>query len=276
VVFAGGLISNGLLAVLADVGPVVVSGRGDDVIVAPGEPLRGRIFRYVIKRADRVHTVGDELTRIVMRHGVPEDKTFTLTQGLDTEVFRAQPRQTPTTPVRLICTRFLLAGYGNETVLDSLALLDHDASWTCDFAARGDQLQPMRDRAEMLRITDHVSFRGGYERDDIPQMLSDHDIYVTAKTRDGTSISLLEAMAIGCFPVVADVPYNTDWITHGHNGLLFRPGDTRHLARQLRRAIEDTELRATAAVRNREIVTERGDATRNAEALVAWFRTLKA
>ena len=45
-------------------------------------------------------------------------------------------------------------------------------------------------------------------------------MYVSIPNTDGTSISLLEAMAYGCLPVVSDLPANREWIENGVNGIV--------------------------------------------------------
>ena len=46
------------------------------------------------------------------------------------------------------------------------------------------------------------------------------EVFVSPSVHDGTPISLLEAMACGCLPVVGDIESMREWITPGVNGLL--------------------------------------------------------
>ena len=54
----------------------------------------------------------------------------------------------------------------------------------------------------------------------MPAYLNAADIYVSTSLSDGTSLSLLEAMACSLPVVVTDIPANKEWITDGHNGFL--------------------------------------------------------
>jgi glycosyltransferase involved in cell wall biosynthesis len=69
---------------------------------------------------------------------------------------------------------------------------------------------------------------------DLPGFLRAADVYVSASSSDGTSSSLLEAMASGLYPVVSDITANRPWVEHGKNGLLFAVGDAASLAEALR------------------------------------------
>lgn len=44
--------------------------------------------------------------------------------------------------------------------------------------------------------------------------------YISIPKSDGTSISLLEAMAYGCIPITSDLPANKEWINHLENGII--------------------------------------------------------
>jgi glycosyltransferase involved in cell wall biosynthesis len=88
----------------------------------------------------------------------------------------------------------------------------------------------------------------------LAELLRGADIYVSTSRSDSTSVSLLEAMASGAFPVVTDIPGNRVWIAHSENGLLFPAGDSDALASCIRRAVKDTQLRLRAATVNRRRV----------------------
>ena len=59
------------------------------------------------------------------------------------------------------------------------------------------------------------------------------DLYVSPSHVDGSSVSLMEAMATGTPPLVSDIPANREWVSEGENGWLFRDGDADHLARRI-------------------------------------------
>lgn len=51
--------------------------------------------------------------------------------------------------------------------------------------------------------------------------------YLSLPASDSVSVSVLEAMAHGCIPVLSDLPANTELVIHGENGLILdaaRPG----------------------------------------------------
>ena len=50
-------------------------------------------------------------------------------------------------------------------------------------------------------------------------------IYISNTKSDGTSLSLMEAMACGAIPVVSNILSNRSWILDGVNGFLFNDGN---------------------------------------------------
>ena len=56
------------------------------------------------------------------------------------------------------------------------------------------------------------------------------DVYLSCAHSDGTSISMVEALASGLPVVVTDLPSNREWIAPGSNGWLGRLGDAASFA----------------------------------------------
>jgi len=99
-------------------------------------------------------------------------------------------------------------------------------------------------------------------------------VYVSTSPAEGASVSLLEAIAAGCLPVVTDIPSNREWVTHEGNGLLFPAGDTAVLASCLEQAFVDDRLRDKAAIDGPKLVAERGSFAGHIEHLVRIYREL--
>ncbi len=99
---------------------------------------------------------------------------------------------------------------------------------------------------------------GTLDRERFRQALSEAEVFVSVPSSDGTSVALLQAMAVGCFPIVSDLETQREWIEDGVNGFrvpLHRPD---LLAERISRALGDPALRRAAAQRNRGIVEARG------------------
>jgi glycosyltransferase involved in cell wall biosynthesis len=82
---------------------------------------------------------------------------------------------------------------------------------------------------------------------------------LSATDVDGTPGFLIEAMAMGAFPIHSDMESIREWITHGENGLLFPVDDINALTRCIIRALTDDSLVESARHTNRQITMERMD-----------------
>jgi glycosyltransferase involved in cell wall biosynthesis len=105
----------------------------------------------------------------------------------------------------------------------------------------------------------HVRLLPYMPHGDVLQVLKESHVMVSPSTHDGTPNSMLEAMACGCFPIMSDLESTREWINAGVNGLLFAPQDAMALSRQIVYALQNEELRQSAAEINRSLVQQRAD-----------------
>jgi len=149
-------------------------------------------------------------------------------------------------------------------LIEALALLkQHGQMFHCTFAAGGSQQAALMREASARGLGDRITFLGGYRQHELPRLLEHADVYVSPAPNDGASVSLLEGMASGLFPVVADIPGNREWLSGDRDGLLFRHGHAVALGEALHLAIENRELRRGAIVVNRHQIEMYGERQSN-------------
>jgi glycosyltransferase involved in cell wall biosynthesis len=88
-------------------------------------------------------------------------------------------------------------------------------------------------------LMDRVHFGGQVGQKDLPRWYHMADIYISPSHVDGSSVSLMEALASGLPCLVSDIPGNKEWIEDGVNGWLFRDGDADDLAEKILNAIKN-------------------------------------
>jgi glycosyltransferase involved in cell wall biosynthesis len=59
------------------------------------------------------------------------------------------------------------------------------------------------------------------------------DLYISPSHVDGSSVSLMEALACGLPALVSDIPANQEWVSEGVNGWLFPDGNADILAEKI-------------------------------------------
>ena len=140
--------------------------------------------------------------------------------------------------------------------------------------------------SEAVRVQEFIAANGlqrvvripGYiGRHDMPKWFRAADVYVSCARSDGTSISLLEAMATGLPVVVTDIPANREWLVEGQNGWLASVDSAEEFADRLLRATRlAPEQRRLFSQRNQRIVEDRADWDRNFSRLLKMYEQLVA
>ncbi|MBI4581443.1 MAG: glycosyltransferase [Planctomycetes bacterium] len=280
VVYAPYMRSNGLTAVLAARVPVVVSAVGTDVLNTSGRGGWGRrvierILRFISDRSTIVHAVSPAIEAELVRVGADRRKILTFPYGVDLDQFPPGPDIPRPVARRLLCTRKHETIYDIGTILDSLTRLKKNGrDFHCTLAGGGSLLDTHRRRAEEAGLTDYVTFTGNLPHARLPGLLHESDVYISASLSDGTSVSLLEAIATGVFPVVSRIPANEPWIEDGRTGLLFEPGRADQLAAALETALDRLDLRQSAKTINRAKLEQEANLPRNMERLATVMERL--
>ena len=84
--------------------------------------------------------------------------------------------------------------------------------------------------ADLPEIATRVEFRGRATPEEMPAIYSSADVLLQASLREWSGLSVLEAMACGCIPVVTDIPPFQTLTAGGRYGRLFPAGDAQALA----------------------------------------------
>lgn len=254
--------SGGLVAWLSGYRPYAVTIHGSDLLERSRTFLGRALLRRIFAAAGLVNPVCNHMVPALERLGVPRGRIMVMPFGIEIDRFPFRPPSPdPAGGLRIICTRSLRAPvYDIPTVIRALAEANSrglDARLT--LAAGGDQQRAFQALAAELGVERAVDFRGGYRPDELPGLLAEHDVYVSASLWDGASLSLMEAMACGIFPVVSDIPANHEWLEHGRDGLLFPTGDWLRLAGQLASLPGRWDFVRRAVEANRRTVEARAD-----------------
>ena len=92
--------------------------------------------------------------------------------------------------------------------------------------------------AEIRRLGLEGRVRLVGERDDVPKLLADSDVFVLSSRSEGLPVSVLEAMAAELPVVASSVGGLAELVVDGETGILVPPGDAPTLAAALGRLIE--------------------------------------
>ena len=286
-VHAGPVQSCAFLAALAEFRPLVTMSWGSDLLAdAFRDGFWTWVTRYTLAHSDMVITDCSEVSETAGRiAGVPSDQILQFPWGVDTDAFRPgeDTLQVHSRPgwensVVVICTRSWEPNYGVIPLLEAFRIA-HQQNSRLRLLLIGDGSQ--RPEVESIvrewGLSRTVWLAGAVEHENLPEYFRSADLYASLAYSDGSSVSLLEAMATGLPVIATDRPSNREWISSNSNGILVPFGDHRRMASGLLElASMPPECRAATALANRAIIKRRADWPKNAKKLIDAYSRLFA
>jgi L-malate glycosyltransferase len=130
-------------------------------------------------------------------------------------------------------------------------------------------------------LEERVHLGGQVQNEALPQVYRSADLYASASHSDGSSVSLMEALACGKPALVSDIPGNREWIGPGGPGWLFPDGDLQALADGILSAAHQRSSLGSLGAAARALAEERADWRKNFQIMldgyekaVQWNREL--
>lgn len=247
--------------------PYIISVIGSDVAV---QPKKSAVFKWLLQyatnKADAIHSQSQHLTDELVSLGVNLKKISTFTYGVEGVIDGPFPSaiDSARNGRTVVSTRAFESVYNIKLLISAIPLVLKkipDAKFL--IIGKGSQENELKNQSIKLKINSSVEFMGHLSHEKLLEVLKSADVYVSTSLSDGQSISLLEGMAAGAFPVVTDIVANQSWVRDGENGLLNSTFDSVDLANKIIRALSDTELRKRATVVNKKMIDEKGSFEKN-------------
>jgi glycosyltransferase involved in cell wall biosynthesis len=196
--------------------------------------------------------------------GLPESRIRILYNGIDPSRFESEPdraalraeqRVGPDDPVIGIAARFAPVK-DHATLLRAFARVrERMPPAKLVLAGDGPLRADLERQATESGVADGVRFLG--VRRDVPALLRTWDVFCLSSLSEGTSVTLLEAMASEVPAVTTAVGGNPEIVDEGVTGLLAPRGDDEALAARLLEVLGDRERARAMGRAGRERVLER-------------------
>ena len=260
--------------------PIIISG---ERTMGQESKTRLRLNRATANLADRITCVSPQVATFARTEiGLPPDKLTVIPNGVDTALFRPRRAESPDTGAHDAAAGVTIGFVGRlQPVKDVALLLQACARLQADHPALrlhivGDG--PLRGELEKLAadldLTTHVRWFG--DRQDIPQLLPDMDIFVLPSRWEGMPNAVLEAMACGLPVVATGVGGTIDVVTDGATGLLTAPESVEQLTAALHTLLADPGLRQRMGAAGRRRVEAEFSLAATVAATTALYESLLA
>jgi L-malate glycosyltransferase len=257
--------------------PLIVTVHGSDLRIAleNGGFLR-KIFVYVCHHADHLNCVSNVQKKDLEQLGITDEEISVIPMGVDEaflETGKGRKIELNKGSFIILSNRNLLPLYNVSLLVRAIPyVLKEEPETKFIIAGDGSEKENLENKVKQLNVSSSVQFLGRVPHQEMPHLLGQSDIYVSTSPHDGTSVSLLEALASGAFPVVTDIPSNREWIADGDNGFLVPIENENVLAKKIVEAIRDHRLLGEAHEKNRKIVEQRAYWRENIKKITEFYQ----
>ncbi|HLE53366.1 MAG TPA: glycosyltransferase family 4 protein [Anaerolineales bacterium] len=274
-VHAGPLQTAAFLVGLVGYRPLVSMSWGYDLLKDADRNILWRwATRYTLQHSAVL--VGDcnTIRQKAIDLGMPDERIVTFPWGIDLTAFTpAASERAPSQTFKLLSTRGWEPIYG----ADILARAFVKAARRCPelrlcMLGNGSQAIEIRHILTEGGVVDRIEFPGQVSQVDLPRYYRQADLYISASHSDGTSISLLEAMACGCPALVSDIPGNREWVEPGVHGWWFPDGDVDTLTTAILDAVDKRHRLPTMGQAARKLAEQRADWEKNFQELLRAYQ----
>ena len=270
VLHTGWIPDHGFFGALCGFHPTLSMPWGSDILIKPKESFMERIItRFTLRRADKITCDAEFVKKEIVRiSGCLSDKVIVFPWGIDLKTFcpldgKSVIRENLGWQDKkiLIMTRSMDKPlYGHETFISALpAIIEKIPDTRIILVGDGLLKEKIKKQVVALNLENYIHFAGWINEGNMAEYLNAADIYVSVSISDGTSCSLLEAMACKLPVVVTDIPANREWVVDGINGYLVPIKDVNLLSSTIIKILKNEQSWESFGIKNRKIIETKAD-----------------
>jgi glycosyltransferase involved in cell wall biosynthesis len=235
------------------------AGRRPPIVITPHRSwdslyrsTTSRSFYRVLRlAADEVIAISSGFYTELTQHGIPPARCHLIRNGIDVSRYDA-PANDPIKPIVGTIGR-LIEQKGLDVFIAAAALIAAQRSdVTFQIAGEGPLRDTLAQQIATLGLTDRVQLLGN--RSDVPELLRQFSVFVSASRWEGMPYALLEALAARRPVVATQVLGSEELIQNEVNGLLVPPADPVALSKAILRLLDDRSLAQQLAETGRGLV----------------------
>lgn len=240
IVHAGPVQTCAFIAVLSGFRPVLTMSWGYDLLLdAERNSWMKRITMHVLRNSAFFVSDARVSRDKAVAFGINPEKTVIFPWGINLEQFKPSLGKRRKM-ITLFCSRTWEPLYGVDVLAKAFVrVAANNPDVDLILLGGGSQGGYIRQILMNGGVLDRVHFGGQIRQNNLPRWYHMADLYISPSHVDGSSVSLMEALASGLPCLVSDIPGNREWISDGENGWLFRDGDSDDLAKKILHAMKN-------------------------------------
>ena len=265
-IHAGPIQNCTFIAALSGFRPVLAMSWGYDLVMdADKTPWMRWVTQYTLKRSAFFVSDADVSRGKAIRFGMDPEKTIIFPWGTDIEHFTQKTFQRSNAKTfTLFCSRTWEAIYGVDVLAKAFVrVAATNPNVNLILLGGGSQGTKIRQILMNGGVMERVHFGGHISQADLPRWYHMADLYISPSHVDGSSVTLMEALASGLPCLVSDIQGNKEWIQDGVNGWLFHDGDVDDLAEKILNALKNRKSFGKVGEVARKTAEEKADWKKN-------------
>ena len=208
--------------------------------------LRKMFTKIVVRNAETVTTVTENLAIAMKNHGLKNDNYVVLPNVVNLDMFHITPKctdainrvHTNRVPKIIHISCFEDKSKNISGLLESLKIIEEKGiDFQCTLIGEGMDLELMKEKAKNLQLINKVSFTGLMEGQKLADELSSGDFLVLSSNYENMPVVILEALASG-LPVVSTNVGGIKEMIDDTKGILVEPRNQESLAEAMIKMIE--------------------------------------
>ncbi len=277
-IHAGPIQTCAFIAVLSGFRPLLTMSWGFDLMddVHKSKCME-RVTRYTLKRSTFFTSDANVTRDKAVQYGMNPDRIVVFPWGVDLQHFVPDTDHWSliTDHFTLFCNRSWEPRYGVDVLAKAFVkVARQNPNVELLLLNGGSQGRVIREILQRGGALERVTFAGQVSQRDLPRFYHMADVYISPSHVDGSSVSLMEALACGIPCLVSDIPANKEWVTENENGWLFPDGNADALAAKILTVIAQREELAEIGRAARRSAERRADWKKNFGTLMQVYQRL--
>lgn len=272
IVHSGYVWQAGILASVLNLHPHLSMAWGSDILVEPDKYFFIKLLvKKVMKQCDHIQCDAEFVKqKIIKDYHVNENKITVFPWGIDLSLFRPIDKSQCREKLNLDKNDFIVIFnrsfekiYGLKYMLEGFRnFSENKTDVKLILVAGGSMDSEIRTFINGSGLNEIIKLIGKVPNSEMSLYLNAADVYLSTALSDGSSLSLLEAMACELGIIVTDVTAIKEWISE-KNGILVNKKDSSSVSTALEKYYKNRSLIKEHGLINLEIAKEKADWDKN-------------
>ena len=217
--------------------PTVCNLIGSDISLYRKKPLIWKVLMRIMQKSKLLTTTGNNTKRLLIHDGFDDSQIIVMPNPIDPKLYFPKKMKKE---YDIISVSNLRARKKVDLILLALAVVKKEyPNIRYAIIGEGPEMKSLEKLCEAHELNQNVDFLG--ERKDVNDLLNKSNIFISASSNEGLSVSIMEAMACKKPVISTDVGDIRDIIQNHRNGILVPKDNYEAIAKEILFLLDNPE-----------------------------------